>query len=282
MSMSLYSKLEKQSIPVLRYRKRIGTLFEELIPYIHDWKSPTLFPEDILDSKPLFILVASSKGLCGSFNANLIRYFDQVFLLEDHQTPTFITVGKKMREFFEKKNLGTLLAHHESLTTLKLVEIADGITQSIFKSEENYTSVTFFSNHLKNFFTQIPQKTILIPLDTQEAVELEKTSVQQSIPAANKQVQKAKVTFEEEPLWEQSKEEIMNEVALRYVKSRILDILLDSLRAEQAARFMAMDHSTTNAEKYLERLTLEYNKSRQALITREVSELSAGFAKDRE
>jgi F-type H+-transporting ATPase subunit gamma len=58
----------------------------------------------------------------------------------------------------------------------------------------------------------------------------------------------------------------------------MVEVFLQSLLAEQAARFIAMDHSTTNAEKYLDRLTLQYNKSRQSLITREVAELSAAFA----
>ena len=110
----------------------------------------------------------------------------------------------------------------------------------------------------KSIFIQNPQKTSLISLNTE-------------------QQQNTLDTSQTDITWEQDKSEILNYTAQRFINSSILNILFQSLLAENAARFLAMDSSTTNAENFLEKLTLQYNKSRQALITREVSELSANL-----
>jgi len=270
MSMSLYAKLERQNVAVSRYRKRIATLFTELNSYAPTWKNQILFPEDILDSSPLFVIIASTQGLCGSFNSNLARYFEQNFLFESHQTPSFITVGTKAHELLKKKRLTDSSIHHyEKLISSNVVEIADGITTVICKQKQPFSSVNLFTNYPKNFFTQVPEKTLLLPL----SMETSQTKKPPSPPTQEK-MQK---TFGEEPIWEQSKYATMDAVGVHYLKSQLLGALLDSLLAEHAARFVAMDSSTRNAEKYLERLTHQYNKLRQSLITREVAELSAGF-----
>jgi len=78
---SLYSRLEKQNVPLAYYKQTVEEIFKTLIKRATGWKNPILFPKDILNSKPLIIIVASSKGLCGSFNTNLFRYTQQHFLL---------------------------------------------------------------------------------------------------------------------------------------------------------------------------------------------------------
>jgi F-type H+-transporting ATPase subunit gamma len=78
-------------------------------------------------------------------------------------------------------------------------------------------------------------------------------------------------------LWEQPQEEVLDFLAIRYLRSTIIQHIFQALRAEHAARFMAMENSTNNAEKYLDRLTLQFNKLRQSLITKEVSELSSSL-----
>ena len=83
--------------------------------------------------------------------------------------------------------------------------------------------------------------------------------------------------LEIEPIWEQDKLEIVNSAARHYLGVHTTTILFQALVSEYAARFVAMDNATTNAENYLETLTLQFNKLRQALITREVSELSASL-----
>lgn len=258
-SMSFYARLEKQNIPLQYYTSNITQFFSQLSKQLPDWDNNILFPKDILDSTPLFILIASSKGLCGSFNSNLFRYFDRNYYIEEHQTPKFITIGSKATKLVREKNLGNIIENYGELTSNNFNSIAKDLVEIIDNTQPPYSSITFYSNYLKNFFIQKPEKNQIIPATTQPQ-ETQKEEQQ---------------SFDEDLIWEQDKVQIINFVATKYLKTSILDILFQSLISETASRFLAMDSSTNNAEKMLETLTLQYNKARQALITQEVSELSA-------
>jgi F-type H+-transporting ATPase subunit gamma len=257
-SMSFYSKLEKQNVFLQEYKNSISDIFTQLVASFPEWKNSILFPEDIMDSRPLFVIVSSSKGLCGSFNSNLFRYFERAFFVEKHQKATFITIGQKATNFIKEKNTGDILQSYEELTSSNFDSIAAKLVSLITDSAGNYSSVSFFSNYLKNFFVQRPQKTTLVP------VGLEKVKNNNDV-------------FDGDLIWEQTSEVVLDYLALEYLKSSTLNVLFQSMISENAARFLAMDSSTTNAEKILEKLTLQFNKTRQALITKEVAELSANL-----
>jgi F-type H+-transporting ATPase subunit gamma len=257
-SMSFYSKLEKQNVFLQDYKNSICDVFTQLVVSFPEWKNPVLFPEDILDSSPLFVIISSSKGLCGSFNSNLFRYFERAFFVEKHQKATFITIGQKATNFIKEKNAENILQSYEELTLSNFDSIAAKLVSLINDTQGNYSSVSFFSNYLKNFFVQRPQKSTLTP------VSLGKVKNNDNM-------------FDGDLIWEQSPKEILDYLAFEYLRSSILNILFQSMISENAARFLAMDSSTTNAEKILEKLTLQFNKTRQALITKEVAELSANL-----
>ena len=261
-SRSVYSKLEKQNKPLKHYQTSIDNLFSQIANLNAEWKNPILFPDDILNSNPLFIIISSAKGLCGSFNSNLFRYLQRKFFLEEHQKPTFIAIGTKAIRFIQKEKLGEIICSHNELTSNNFDSISKDLTDIINNGKTLYSSVSFYSNHFKNFFIQQPQKTTLIPISTNNGENDDE----------NKQTEKS-VEF----IYEQDEKEILDNIANKYLKSSILNVLFQSLISENAARFLAMDSSTTNAENFLEKLTLQYNKSRQALITREVSELAANM-----
>lgn len=252
-SMSVYSKLEKQSKFLSDYSVHVSNMFSQILSCSPDWKNPIFSPDDILDVNPLFIVISSSKGLCGSFNSNLFRYFERACFIEEHQVAKFITIGKKSESFIKSKKLGESVLSIDELTVSNFDSVAKEIS-SLINSHYEFSSVSVYSNLFKSFFVQKPHKTTLIPID----------------------VSKRKGD-EIEFLWEQPKDQILNNLALKYLNSSILNILFQSLIAENASRFVAMDSSTNNAEKLLERLILHFNKTRQTLITREVSELSVNF-----
>jgi F-type H+-transporting ATPase subunit gamma len=261
-SMSFYSRLEKQQIGLNLYQNTIKTMFTQLTKQYPHWENKKLFPQDVLDKTPLIIIISSAKGLCGSFNTNLFRYFEQTFLLEKNQTPTFIAIGQKAINFIheflqEKKQACNIIYEEKELKTSNFDSIAKKISDTIITSEKIYSSVSLYHNFMKNFFAQKPQKTTLIPFESEQT---------------NKELPEL-----DDLIWEQDKTYILDFLATLVIKSSTLDILFQSLISENAARFLAMDSSTTNAEKFIERLTLQYNKSRQALITREVAELSANL-----
>jgi len=276
--MSLYSKLDKKLAAVTYHEKVFKNLLLELSQQSPEWKSPLFFPEDILDENPLFIVISATKGFCGGLNTMLFRYLEQKLFIEEHQTPTFITIGKKATDFVQTKNLGSIIATYHDLNSNNYPDTAQSLISHTIKQNPLYSSVTIYSSFFKNFFVQRPQITQLLPLKK----ELEEVTYQES-PVPKRQEPSTAYTQDQselpdiEPIWEQDKIEIINGVAKRYLDVQTTTILFQALISEYAARFVAMDNATTNAEKYLDSLTLQFNKLRQSLITREVSELSASL-----
>lgn len=268
-SMSLYAKLERKNAYLKKHSSAVKEMFVHLLSNAESWQSPLFFPNDILDSSPLFILVASTKGLCGSLNSNLFRYFDRTVFIEEQQSPTFITVGRKATRFIQENGVGSILCSYQELTSTNFISITNDLIAKIAESKHSFSSVSFYSNKLKSFFVQQPHKTTLIPF------ELDSVSSQDQGDQESGFQQKDQNQSSDDVIWEQNHEEILDYVSVSFLRSSIMKLLFEALLAEQAARFIAMDSSTNNAQKYLDALILSYNKQRQSLITREVSELSA-------
>lgn len=258
-SMASYSKLEKQVKFLNSYKKNIDITFAQLLEQCPDWTNKILFPDDIFDKTPLIILISSTRGLCGSFNANLIRFIEKKLIFENNQKPQFITIGQKAKKEILSKSIGEIILSFDEFNYNNLDLIGSEITKKIYANKNNYSSVCFYSNKFINFFTQKPTQSTLIPTNLE--FEKEETEIQNF----------------SDPIYEQNKEDILGFLASKYIKSTIWELLFQSLISENASRFLAMDSSNTNAEKIVDKLTLQYNKSRQALITREVSELAANM-----
>jgi len=257
-AMSLYSKLEKKQNSLEYYKVILNDLFNELSQKSPEWKNSTFFPEDILDSNPLFIIISATKGFCGGLNNNLFRYLEHKLFVEEHQEPTFITIGKKATEFVRDKQLGPILESCLDLNSNNFPDIAKKISKNILEKKPEYSSVIVYSSIFKNFFAQKPEKT-------------------QVIPIIRDKEEKKEIDLDIQPIWEQESEEIVDFIANKYLDASLTNIFYQALISEYAARFVAMDGATTNAENYLETLTLQFNKMRQALITMEVAELSASL-----
>lgn len=254
-AMSLYSKLDKEREALDSYKKAVAELFHELTLQCPTWKNEHFFPQDPLDSQPLLIVISSTKGFCGGLNNNLFKYIDYKLFIEEHQSPHFVTLGKKATEFIKEKDLGPIIESYVDLNSNNFPDIAKKIADLILAQTPAFSSVSIYSSLFKNFFSQKPSITKILPVEHEE----EDTAC------------------DIEPIWEQDRIEIVNTAASTYLNTQLTHMLFQSLIAEYAARFVAMDGATSNAEKYLEALTLQFNKMRQALITREVSELSANM-----
>ncbi len=264
-SMSMYAKLEKLSIPHKLYFKSIADFFTALLDRETEWQHPIFNPGDLLDSKPLYIIVATSKGLCGSLNSNLFRYLEQSFFLQPYQAAEFIVLGQRGIRFIKGKQWGEIVYAYPELSSNNYMTIAEDIVDRVVSSNKNYTSVTFFGSQLKTFFQQQPKKVVLLPLQRSGL----------NLFVDDKDVADTLSTLGEDPIIEQQADRLLEYAAISYAHSFVINVLFQAILAEHAARFLAMDSSTTNAEKYLEKLTLHYNKIRQAVITKEVAELSS-------
>jgi len=269
-SMSLYARMEKQDVPLKRYVTTMQQLFIRLSQCVSDWKSPFLLSEEATNTNPLVIIIGTSKGLCGSLNSNLFRYFESTFEFGDAKNLNIITIGQKATKFMKEQTRGTLICSYAELNSNNFITIADDLVVKLKVSQ--FSSVVMYSTELKSFFVQKPFHTQIIPINSMQADRQAKIQDQ-----TYDQINDFDGLEEDSLIWEQDRYELLDYLAPQYLQSMIMHILFQALRAEHAARFLAMENSTANAEKYLEKLTLQYNKLRQSLITREVAELCASF-----
>lgn len=258
-SMSTHSRLRNKAPILQEYQKEVEMVFQKVKMAAPNWTNLTMFPVEIPENNPLIILVASQKGLCGNFNSALFRKFKETFPQKKLKNTSVIAVGKYAIDYIKKQSSARVIKTFENLSSTNLNMISGRIVELIIKTETPYSSVIIVANKLKNFFVQKPEETRVIPLQLEMSEE-----VKQTIP--------------QEPYsWEQDPGEVLNDLALQYLTSKIYHLIFQSILAEQAARFISMDNSTRNAKQLLENTKLLYNKLRQEKITQELTELSTSF-----
>ena len=213
------------------------------------------------DQTHLLVLMTAERGLCGGFNSNIAKLAKShaLKLLEQGKTVKIITVGKKGRDVV-KRDLGEHFVDHIDLSEIKSIRYTDA--QAISKSIlERFTAgefdvATLFYSKFVNVVTQIPTAQRVIPasFDDDEGTKTES------------------VNYEYEP----TEEEILADLLPRGVGTQIFAALLENGASEQGARMSAMDNATRNAGDMIDKLTIQYNRSRQAVITNELIEIISG------
>lgn len=238
-SMSLHSRLRHKKQYLEVYKKEIFQLLPHAL-------TTTTTPHT---SAKLAILVGSQKGLCGVFNTALFSFF------KNHHLPetSVIVIGKQMAQLSTINNI-IPQAVYGDFTISNFIDIANILTQTILNN--NYTSVAVYSNQPKTFFLQTQVETPVWPLALPES---------------------EKATTPSDYLYEQSSQELGLYLHKLMIKVHIQELLFSSLLAEQSARFLSMDNSTRNAENLLQAMKLQYNKRRQADITRELTDLTGSL-----
>ena len=212
------------------------------------------------DQTHLLVVMTAERGLCGGFNSNIAKLAKSHAskLLEQGKTVKIITVGKKGRDVV-KRDLGEHFVDHIDLSEIKSIRYSDA--QAISKSIlERFTSgefdvATIFYSKFVNVVTQIPTAQRVIPASFDD--DGTKTE---------------SVNYEYEP----TEEEILADLLPRGVGTQIFAALLENGASEQGARMSAMDNATRNAGDMIDKLTIQYNRSRQAVITNELIEIISG------
>ena len=267
----MHSRL-RGKMPILKkYNSHVAKLFNKLRHISPDWKSPITHPQEPKNSNPLFILIGSQKGLCGTFNTGLLKEFERTMPEATMKQTLFITVGKKAVDYLEKQNVKSTIKTFSEVTMRNFPAISNEIVDIIVKAEKPYTCVRVLSNELKTFFLQHPRTVQIIPLTC--ANKKDKGEKKQD----NQDNQETDIKFNEDYTWYQNPDDLLDKIAPQYIASNINTLLMESLLAEQAARFLSMDTATRNAKNLLEETTLQYNKLRQAKITKELTELATNF-----
>lgn len=207
-------------------------------------------------NKTLYIVITADRGLCGGYNINALK--KAAADITDKDKATFITIGKKAMSFFRKEEADIkkeFLYISEKPNYSHAQEIA-GLALRMFKSGE-VDEIKLVYSRLESTISQVPELLKLLPVDVEgEGVELSEDA--------------------EFTTYEPSAEVVLDFLIPKYLESTIYGALIDSAASEQAARRVAMESATSNAEDLISSLTLTYNQARQAAITQEISEIVGG------
>ena len=208
----------------------------------------------------LCVILTSDRGLCGGFNTNIVKkaksYFDKIE--KDGKILKIVTVGSKGNDQL-KRTYGEKIIEKISFKESKNINFfdADKVGKMIIEKFEKkeFDVCTIFYNKFKNVITQIPQAQQIIPLKTSE-------------PEGNS----SEDNYEFEP----EEDEILSNLLPKNISTQIFKAMLENSASEQGSRMSAMDNATRNAGEMVDKLTIQYNRSRQAEITKELIEIISG------
>ncbi|MCS7229565.1 MAG: ATP synthase F1 subunit gamma [Candidatus Kryptonium sp.] len=251
------------------YARKIEDLIQRFVStFSGGFDNPLLKERDV--KNVAIVVVTADRGLCGSFNTNIIRKTLSLIDEKRRELPPngkvkLICVGKKGFDYFSrhKKNF-ELVASFTGLfkRTIEyswVEEITQRIVDGFLKEEFDLVEIVY------NEFKSIVQQKIVIEqfLPIVSKVDVIKPSKGVKVPII-------------EYIYEPDPKSILQELLPKYLKTHILRVLLESNAAEQAARMTAMDNATENANELLKDLQLLFNKTRQAMITKEMLEIASG------
>jgi len=209
----------------------------------------------------LCVVITADRGLCGGFNTNICRkaksYFENI--LKEGKTLKIFTVGSKGYDQL-KRAYGQYIIekiNYKNVKKLTYTE-AEDVAAKIIKlfNDSQFDVCAIFYNKFKNIITQIPQAQQIIPIESPAKVE----------------EKKSESFYEFEP----EEDEILNDLLPRNISTQIFKAFLENAASEQGSRMTAMDSATRNAGDLVDQLTINYNRSRQAAITKELIEIISG------
>ncbi len=238
------------------YANQMMTMLSSVAARTTDRCHPLLQERPI--HKQLLVLVTSDRGLCGGFNANLIRAAASYMDEHREREISIIAVGRKGRDYFNKRPVNLIGEYINIFGRLEFSQ-SKAISQNITElySQEKVDAVDFIYNEFKSIMAQRVMIERYLP-------------IKPIVPASGESL----IDY----IYEQPAQEIFNSLLPRYVEIEVYRALLESQAAELAARMTAMDAATNNAREMIDNLTLYMNRVRQAAITREIIEVVSGAA----
>ena len=243
------------------YSEKMNNVILNLSSGISDKENaPKLLSGTGNDKVHLCVVMTSDRGLCGGFNSNIIKkaksYFSKI--LSEGKELKIITVGSKGNDQL-KRMYGDKIIENITFKDSKNANYFDAdkvgkIVIDKFVSGE-FDICTIFYNQFKNVITQIPQAQQIIPLNSENSKDN---------------------TSEESYEFEPDEDEILSNLLPKNISTQIFKAMLENSASEQGSRMSAMDNATRNAGEMVDKLTIQYNRSRQAAITKELIEIISG------
>ncbi len=243
------------------YSEKMNNIILNLSSGISDKENaPKLLSGSGNDKVHLCVVMTSDRGLCGGFNSNIIKKAKSYFakLSKDGKDLKIITVGSKgndqLKRAYSDKIIANISFKESKHANYFDAEKVGKMVIEKFGAEE-FDVCTIFYNQFKNVITQIPQAQQIIPLNVE-----------------NSEDDRSEDSYEFEP----DEDEILSNLLPKNISTQIFKAMLENSASEQGSRMSAMDNATRNAGEMVDKLTIEYNRSRQAAITKELIEIISG------
>jgi F-type H+-transporting ATPase subunit gamma len=225
------------------------------------------------EKRILLLSVSGERGLCGAFNANVIRRTLEFLREHSAQNPGLIVLGRKIRDAMRKQRW-KIIGEHVDVTArpnlAAAAEIAKDVTALYEREEVDAVYIVF--NEFKSVLAQNLKLEKLLPIEPETPPAGEHAQAKSEDAQAKSKETAVNYLFEQRP------DELFGRLLPRYVQVQIYRALAESAAAEHAARMTAMDSATNNAGELIDKLTLYMNKVRQAAITKEIIEVVSGAA----
>lgn len=259
MKMVSAAKLKKAQDAIIQLRPYSNKLTEIMssVSSASEDSSQNKYSEVRDVNKILLVPITSNRGLCGGFNANIIKKTIEIEKeLNSKSELTILSIGKKSSEFFKKNKYNVHSTHDDVFQDVNYEDVSK-IAELILNdfANEKFDKVILVYNQFKNAATQIVMQEDFLPLN--------KTQSENNQEAVDY-------------IYEPGKDEILNELIPKSLKTQLFKAILDSNASEHGARMTAMHKATDNATELKNELTLSYNKARQAAITGEILEIVGG------
>lgn len=262
MQMVAASKMRRAQLAALAgrpYAEMLNVVLAEVTGNLGDFRHPLL--EEHHTGRRAVILITTDRGLCGALNSNLLRQAAEF----DRDTITFICAGRKGAQFVArtKRQLAAEFAYKDTPKFDEARAVAKFAMDLFTRGEVDDVRVLF-----TNFVSTLTQKPVLrtlLPIGEMLAVEAgvaEMATATETVRSAT------------EYLFEPSADQVLGTLLPHYVNYRVFQMMLEARASEHSARMVAMKNATDNAQQLVKDLTLEYNKIRQASITKELLEIA--------
>jgi len=238
------------------YANKMADVLASLAARVDEDVNPLL--EQREKKRALVVLMTSDRGLCGGFNSNLCKAVDRFIKAneEGFEEYELLIIGRKGKELLKSSGY-TVLNVYEQLAGTLSYSTASLIGQEVVQSyvDEKYDGVYLFYNAFKSVISQVVTNEKLLPVVPVE--------VEEDVYLANY-------------LYEPSEQEVLSQILPKNVEVQIFKGLLESVASEHGARMTSMDSASKNAAEMINKLTLDYNRARQAAITSELMEIISG------
>jgi F-type H+-transporting ATPase subunit gamma len=264
MQMVASSKMQKAQQGALNFRP-FAAMASEIMGHLildnSDYRHPLMEEREV--RKRAVIVISTDKGLCGALNTNLFRDLSKY----NKTTTQFVSVGKKAAQFLARtrRKLIAEYTYHDTPTFAEAQAISKFAQDLFLKHEVDAVDVVY--TRFINTLSQRPDVRLLLPLGSAESLRAEETGAQ--APQAPAEQQRIDFLFEPDAVT------VMDRLILYFIDFRIAQLMLEAKASEHSARMVAMKSATDNANQLVKHLTLEYNKMRQASITKELLEIAS-------